>query len=122
MRRSLAAWLGGTASFSERARDVRLRPIPLPLPRAEAVTRAVDVVRARPNWHVVGFDSLGGTVHAVHVSVVWRFVDDVKLRFEANGAGCTLRGESRSRFAFLTLGRNTRNLREVGQLLRAQLR
>src|SRR4051794_36345498 len=78
----LRVWFGGIAQFHEGARDPLLRPIQAALPRGEAVIRCVDLIRDRSNWHVVGFDSIAGSLHAVHVSPFWRFVDDVKLRFE----------------------------------------
>jgi hypothetical protein len=90
--------------------------------RGDAVNRSVDLIRDLPHWHVVGFDSLGGVLHAVRVWPVLGLVDQVKLRFDATPEGCSVSGQSWSRIAFLSLGRNDRNLREIGRVLRAQLR
>ncbi len=118
----VTSYFGHSATLRERAVDPALKPFHCPLERADAVCRAVDLIRGQPHWHVVGFDSVHGSIHAVHVSLIWRFVDDVKLHFDRADQGCVVNAQSKSRFTFLTLGRNTRNLRAIGKLLRAQLR
>jgi uncharacterized protein (DUF1499 family) len=44
---------------------------------------------------------------------MWRFVDDVRLRFEAHPQGTRLSGRSQARIGFGDLGQNARNLLEL---------
>jgi uncharacterized protein (DUF1499 family) len=88
----------------------------------EAVARSVDVIRALPDWRVLGFDRVGRKVHAVHFSAIFRFVDDVSLRFHQEGEGCLITARSEARARPLDFGQNIRNLRQLTEVLKTQLR
>jgi uncharacterized protein (DUF1499 family) len=66
---------------------------------------------------VVAADAAAGTLSATHATILWRFVDDIHLRFEPHGSGSRIVGESRSRIGKGDLGQNARNLRALRRLL-----
>ncbi|MGE3818046.1 MAG: DUF1499 domain-containing protein [Isosphaeraceae bacterium] len=104
--------------LSDDADDPRLRPLELPIPPAEAVTWAAKVIASAPRWRVLESDPARGSLHATHATLLWRFVDDIRLTFEPHGSGSRLVGESRSRIGKGDLGQNDRNLRELVTLLK----
>lgn len=85
---------------------------------SEAVDRAATIVRALPRWKVISLDSASGSLHATHTTLVWRFVDDVKLKFAPTEGGTRITAHSRSRVGKGDLGQNARNLRELASALR----
>ncbi|CAN5700240.1 hypothetical protein BH23PLA1_BH23PLA1_05740 [soil metagenome] len=111
------SWLDGMtknwAELAPDAQDSRLRPIVLPVPRAEAVRIAAEAIARRPRWEVLSADPETGTIHATHKTLVWQFIDDVHIRFEPEGPGTRVTAESRSRIGKADLGQNARNLRDL---------
>jgi uncharacterized protein (DUF1499 family) len=106
------------ADLGPEARDPSLRPIRLARPPSEAVSRALRVIDRLPRWSVVAADPVAGTLHATHTTLVWRFIDDVHLRFEPDTDGTRVVGRSRSRVGTGDFGQNARNLRELARALR----
>jgi uncharacterized protein (DUF1499 family) len=115
------SWLDGLtrnwAELTPDADDPRLRPVILTRAPAEAVPWAAAVIAGLPRWSVVAADPQAGTLHAIHATRVWRFRDDVHLRFEADPAGSRVLGRSRSRIGAADFGQNARNLGELASAL-----
>ena len=106
------------ADIEEGAADPALRPIDWPEAPAEAVGAVTAIVDRLPRWKVEEADPKTGTVHATRRTRVWRFVDDIHLRFEPTGEGCRITGHSQSRVGKGDLGQNARNLKELAEVLR----
>lgn len=94
-------------------RDPSLAAVVWPLAPGRAVEKAASILGALTRWEVIEADPERGTLHATHKTRVWRFVDDVNLRFEAVPGGTRITGRSRSRIGQGDLGQNARNLREL---------
>lgn len=112
----MSFWDGLTRNWADlapEASDPELRPIALPMPPGEAVAWAARVIPTLTRWDVVEAEPEGGTLHATHTTRVWRFVDDVRLRFEPTAEGCRVVGQSRSRVGKGDFGQNARNLKEL---------
>lgn len=118
----LAGLFKNSAVLVSTAKDPRLRPVLVSYSPSEAVVRSVDIIRSHPGWKVVGFDSISGGLHAVHKTRLLGFADDVRVRFEPAPQGCRILARSKSRIGLGDLGQNVRNLKELTQLLQAQLR
>jgi uncharacterized protein (DUF1499 family) len=116
----MAFWEGFTKNWADLdadSVDPDLRPIPLPFPPREGVAWAAGVLRGLARWAVVEADPEAGTLHATHATRVWRFVDDVRLRFEPTAEGCRIVGRSRSRVGKGDLGQNARQLKALRRAL-----
>ncbi len=115
------SWLDGlTKNWAELAEDnpdPRLRPLIVPADPADAVRGAAAVVATHPRWRIVSADPRAGSLHATHATRVWRFIDDVHLRFTAQASGTRIVGRSQSRIGKGDLGQNARNLRELATAL-----
>jgi uncharacterized protein (DUF1499 family) len=108
------------AALTPDSSDPGLRSLELPYGPNEAVQRVTSVIATLPRWMIVTVNGPEGTIHATHTTRVWRFVDDVKLRFESLGDGrCRMTGESRSRIGKADLGQNARNLKELRNAVEA---
>jgi uncharacterized protein (DUF1499 family) len=112
------AWSDGLTKNWARLEDdpsePALRPIALDLPVAEAIPQVTSAVAALPRWAIVEANTPAGTLHVTRRTLVWRFTDDVRLRFEPTAdGGCRILGESRSRVGKGDLGQNARNLKEL---------
>jgi uncharacterized protein (DUF1499 family) len=110
------------ADLSDDDPDPALRPVVLPQPPDAAVAWAAGVIARAPRWRVVATDPATGRLHATHTTILWRFVDDVRLAFEPHASGARVVGQSRSRIGKGDLGQNARNLRALTSILRAALR
>ncbi len=116
----MSFWDGMTrnwADLSPGSPDPLLRPIELDRPPKEAVAWAAAIIATWPRWDVVASDPETGRLHVTHKTLVWRFVDDVRLQFEPEGDGCRVVGQSRSRIGKGDLGQNARNLHELRRRL-----
>ena len=108
------------ADLAADAPDPHLRPIRVARPPADAVAWAAEVMARQPRWTVVAADPQGGTLHLTHKTLVWRFIDDIRLTFAADGTGTLITGQSRSRVGKGDFGKNRRNLRELRAALAPQ--
>jgi uncharacterized protein (DUF1499 family) len=88
-------------------------PLDLSLPPAEALARVEAVVRSLPRWHVEAVDAASRTVRATRRTRLFRFVDDVTVRLEPQGAGTRVHARSKSRVGVADFGQNRRNLLEL---------
>lgn len=115
------AWLDGLtknwADLADDDPDPRLRPLLLPGAPAGSVRRAASILAALPRWQVVAADPEAGTLHATHATRLWRFLDDVQVRFEAHPSGTRITAHSQSRIGKGDLGQNRRNLRALNAAL-----
>lgn len=115
---SWTRWLTSNWSdLTDEAEDSTLRPLELPIPPAEAVNWAAGVIAGAPRWRVLESDPGRGTLGATHATFLWRFVDDIRLRFDPHGSGSKMTGQSRSRVGKGDLGQNARNLRMLKRML-----
>ncbi|HEU5117138.1 MAG TPA: DUF1499 domain-containing protein [Isosphaeraceae bacterium] len=131
MRRTLLITIVGVATVSFRdaltknwadiesgATDSALRPILRSETPEHAVSVAVDRISRLPRWKVESADPKNGTIHATRTTRLWRFVDDIHLRFEPTPQGCRITAHSQSRVGKGDLGQNARNLKELARALR----
>lgn len=101
------------AELTLHSSDPTLEAVDWAVPRPDALSKAADLICGLPRWEILGEDRETGTLHAIHKTRVWRFVDDVYLRFEATPCGTRITGRSQSRVGKADLGQNARNLREL---------
>ena len=93
-----------------------LSPIATTMPpesAAEAVTKAVASL---PRWRLES--EFPGELRLTRRTRVMRFVDDVTVTVQANGAGSLIHAESRSRMGVGDLGQNRRNILELWAAVR----
>ena len=117
----LDAFTKNWADLAENDPDPKLRPVSLPMPPAEAVTWVAGVVVGLNRWEVESADPAAATLHAIHITILWRFRDDIHMRFEPEGTGTRLFAHSQARLGKGDLGKNPRNLRELTDALRQAL-
>jgi uncharacterized protein (DUF1499 family) len=114
-------WLEGLtrnrAELDEAASDPLLRPLVIPLPPGVALAQAADRIAQMRRWKVVEANATTLRLHATHATRVWRFIDDVHLRFEPAPAGTRISGRSKARIGAADFGQNKRNLRELHRSL-----
>ena len=108
------------ADLADDADDPDLRPIRLDREPATAVAWVAGVMSRQPRWAVVEADPGGGRLHLTHKTLVWRFVDDIRLTFAPDGTGSRVAGQSRSRVGKGDFGKNRRNLKELAAALAPQ--
>jgi uncharacterized protein (DUF1499 family) len=94
-----------------------LTPLALPLPPADAVEKVRAVVGGMGRWRVEPA-SPPDTLHLTRRTRLFRFVDDVNLRFVPTESGCLVHAESRSRLGKGDLGQNRRNILELWAAIR----
>ncbi len=109
------------ADLDEGETDSKLHPVALSIPRSEAVTRVADVLKRLARWQVNSADPAAGTIEAVHITVLWRFRDDVRIRFEPSATGATMFAHSQARLGAADFGKNAQNLRELTDAVRKGL-
>jgi len=98
--------------------DPRLQPVDLQMPPEEAVTWVAEVLKSQPRWQILSIDPVAGTIHAVHITILWRFRDDVQIRFERRWANCRMYAHSQARLGKADFGKNAENLRELTDVVR----
>ncbi len=116
------SWLDGFfknwADLAENDPDPKLRPVSLPMPPAYAVPRVVEILKGLTRWKVESSDPTTGTIHAVHITILWRFRDDIHIRIEPRGNGSRVFAHSQARLGKGDLGKNAKNLRELTDALK----
>lgn len=93
-----------------------LAPLAVPLPPEVAVGKVKAAVGTMARWRAEPSES---GLHLTRRTRLFRFVDDVKLRFVPDGGGCLIHAESRSRIGKGDLGQNRRNILELWAAIRA---
>lgn len=88
----------------------------------EKVFGAVSAVAGRmERWTVVKVDRATMTLLAEARSKLWRFVDDVTVRVEADGAGSKVQMRSRSRLGKSDFGANAARIRTFLRLVAREM-
>jgi uncharacterized protein (DUF1499 family) len=90
-------------------------------PAAEVFDAAVHVVNRLPRWSLVGYDEKQGDIQAESRTVLWRFVDDVRVRVRSHGRGAAVDVRSASRVGRGDFGQNARRIRVFLEELDRQL-
>lgn len=89
---------------------------------AEKVFGAISAVAGRMDrWTVVKVDRATHTLLAEARSKLWRFIDDVTVRVEADGAGSRVHMRSRSRMGKSDFGANAARIRTFLRLVAREL-
>ena len=98
-----------------------LVPLKVGLPPNDAFKRALDAAKAMPGWTVVDSDPATGRIEATETSRWFRFVDDVVIRVDADGAGSRIDIRSVSRQGRSDFGVNARRIRAYMETLKTRV-
>ena len=109
------------ADLSDDEPDLKLRPLVLSRTPDEAVRAVAEILTGLPRWQVKSTDGAAGTIHAVHITLLWRFRDDLHIRFEPMENGSKLFAHSQARLGKADFGKNAANLRELTEAVRRRL-
>jgi uncharacterized protein (DUF1499 family) len=111
------------AETTEDASDPDLRPLDAAID-VPAMTKQVENVVAelsQVKWESATTNEDGSAdIHLTHTSLLFRFVDDVKLHIVPRASGCRVEATSQSRIGKGDLGQNPRNLKKILRALRSQ--
>src|SRR5262245_1009117 len=106
----LGRWLTRNWADTAEGNDPEIVPQRVTLARAEAVAGIKEIIAALPRWRPEAANPAAGTLQATRRSRLFRFVDDVTLRLDADGAGgSVLHARSQSRVGKGDFGQNRRN-------------
>jgi len=72
-------------------------------------------------WVIISDDVAQGRLHAMVISRLWRFKDDVFVAVEATSAGARLNASAQSRVGRGDLGANLRHIMDLNATLDAHL-
>ena len=112
-----------TTNRAETANDAalpELRPHDYALSPDQLFAAARATVEAQ-TWVIIGEDVAHWHLHAVVVTPLWRFKDDVQLSIEALPTGARLNLVSQSRVGRADLGANARHILDLYSALDARL-
>lgn len=109
----LIRWLTKNWANTAEPTHPGLAPLTLAVPVPAAVETVGAIVRGMPRWRVEAADPTAGVMHMTRRTPVFRFVDDVTIRFTATADGTRVDAESRSRVGKGDLGQNRRNILEL---------
>ncbi len=90
-------------------------------PAAEVFDAALHVVNRLPRWSLVGYDEKQGDIQAESRTVLWRFVDDVRVRVRSHEGATVVDVRSASRVGRGDFGQNARRIRVFLEELDRQL-
>ncbi len=117
-------WLDGLvknwAELDPESPDRDLRPVEVPCPVEQAVSRVEQGLSRKAGWCLISAYPARGFLHATHKTRLWRFVDDVHLQFEPVGETTRIVARSQSRIGKGDFGQNARNLKALVRYLRAE--
>lgn len=100
-----------TAQTSETAEDPRLRGRTYVIPFAKVWDEIIDMIESRSRWTLVSADEGTGLIHAEAKTLVFRFVDDVRLKLKLDQNALTrVDMRSASRVGKGDLGTNARRI------------
>jgi uncharacterized protein (DUF1499 family) len=88
---------------------------------AEVFDAALHVVNRLPRWTMVGYDEKRGEIQAEARTVLWRFVDDVRIRVVSREGTTVVEVRSASRVGRGDFGQNARRIRGFLEELDRQL-
>ncbi len=113
-----AEYGGAEVAAAQREGYPDLGPLMLPLPPAEAFTRA-RAAAERMRWEMVAADSVTGRIEATATTGWFGFKDDVVIRVEASDGGSRVDVRSVSRVGGSDVGTNAARIRAYLARLRA---
>ena len=90
-------------------------------PAAEVFDAALHVVNCLPRWSLIGYDEKQGDIQAESRTVLWRFVDDVRVRVRSREGATVVDVRSASRVGRGDFGQNARRIRGFLEELDRQL-
>ncbi len=90
-------------------------------PSAEVFDAALHVVNRLSRWSLVGYDEKRGEIQAEARTVLWRFVDDVRIRLTNREGTTVVEVRSSSRVGRGDFGQNARRIRGFLKELDRQL-
>ncbi|MGD8699407.1 MAG: DUF1499 domain-containing protein [Gemmatimonadales bacterium] len=100
-----------TAQTSETAEDPRLRGRTYVIPFAKVWDEIIDMIESRSRWTLVSADEGTGLIHAEAKTLVFRLVDDVRLKLKLDQNALTrVDMRSASRVGKGDLGTNARRI------------
>jgi uncharacterized protein (DUF1499 family) len=106
-----AEYGGADVARQQREAYPDLKPLALPLPRAEAFTRVAEAARAE-GWEVVAAVPEEGRLEATDTTPWWGFKDDVVVRVSEAGPGASVVDvRSVSRVGRSDVGKNAERIR-----------
>ncbi len=110
------------ANWDPGSPDPAQRPLELAIDVDQAAARLRTWVEDQANWSIEDQQTVDAGLHLslTRRTPVFRFTDDirVRLRSTAEGEGCVVEAESRSRIGKGDLGQNRRNLGELRSVFR----
>jgi uncharacterized protein (DUF1499 family) len=80
-------------------------------PAAEVFDAALHVVNRLSRWSLVGYDEKRGEIQAEARTLLWRFVDDVRIRVGNRDGATVVEVRSASRVGRGDFGQNARRIR-----------
>jgi uncharacterized protein (DUF1499 family) len=95
-----------------------IAPVDLPVPPADAFTRALDTAKSL-GWKIVATDPAAGTIEASQSSRWFGFTDDVSIRVAAKDSGSRVDVRSESRQGRFDFGVNAKRVRTYTAALKA---
>lgn len=93
-------------------------PLTLPLPPAEALTRAEQAARAL-GWNIVAIEPGDGRIEAIAVTPWFGFHDDIVIRVQPTSSGSRIDIRAKSRHGLSDLGVNAQRIRAFVAQLKA---
>jgi uncharacterized protein (DUF1499 family) len=90
-------------------------------PKAEVFDAALHVVNRLSRWTLIGYDEKRGEIQAEVRTVLWRFVDDVRIRVGNREGTTVVEVRSASRVGRGDFGQNARRIRGFLKELDRQL-
>jgi uncharacterized protein (DUF1499 family) len=88
---------------------------------AEVFDAALHVINRLSRWSLVGYDEKQGDIQAEARTMLWRFVDDVRIRVVDRGGATVVEVRSASRVGRGDFGQNARRIRGFLKELDRQL-
>ena len=88
---------------------------------ADVFDAALHVISRLPRWLLVGYDEKQGDIQAEARTVLWRFVDDVRIRVRSREGATVVDVRSASRVGRGDFGQNARRIRGFLKELDKQL-
>lgn len=110
-----------TAETDVDAADESMRPLATSSDFDQIEQAAKRIAQESSDWEFATADPAEQTLHLIHISGLFNFRDDVKLRVESLPHGQQVHVRSQSRIGKGDLGQNPRNIRDIHKRLRSKL-
>lgn len=97
-----------------------LAPLEITIPVESAAPAVARIIATMPRWHLESYGAQ--SIQATRKTRFLNFVDDVVIRFEEIAGGTRIHARSQSRIGRGDLGQNRRNLLELFDAIKKQVR